>query len=115
MYCWSGGAAPTASSGMADSGRVTKINHFYNGSGSCDLVIVQVLVPDVARHFVGDIADLTPQAALLVAKPADFLFQFPDPCLGTFALSQPCHVFIIGAVALVLVGEDGLAGGGVVP
>ena len=33
MNCWGGGAAQTASRGMDDSGRVTKVNHFYNGSG----------------------------------------------------------------------------------
>ena len=31
LHCWGGGAALTASSGMADSSRATKINHFYNG------------------------------------------------------------------------------------
>ena len=31
MHSWGGGAAQTASSGMADDSVVTKINHFYNG------------------------------------------------------------------------------------
>ena len=31
LHCWGGGAAQTASSGMADEGPVTIINHFYNG------------------------------------------------------------------------------------
>ena len=33
MHCWGGGAAQTASSGMADDSYVTKINHFCNGYG----------------------------------------------------------------------------------
>ena len=31
MHCWGGGAAQTASLGMADGGPATKVNHFYNG------------------------------------------------------------------------------------
>ena len=34
LHCWGGGAAQTASSGMADGSRATKINHFYNGAAS---------------------------------------------------------------------------------
>ena len=34
MHCWGGGAAKTASSGMADDSVVTIINHFYNGATS---------------------------------------------------------------------------------
>ena len=33
LHCWDSGAARTASLGMAGDVRVTKINHFYNGSG----------------------------------------------------------------------------------
>ncbi len=33
MNCWGGGAAETASSGEADLGLATKVNHFYNGHG----------------------------------------------------------------------------------
>ena len=36
MHCWSGGAAQTASSEMADHSSVTIINHFYNGAGLTD-------------------------------------------------------------------------------
>ena len=47
MHCWGGGAAQTASSGMADDGRVTKINHFYNGIEPEELAAVK-LVPGQA-------------------------------------------------------------------
>ncbi len=32
LNCWGGGAAQTASSGMADGSHATKVNHFYNGN-----------------------------------------------------------------------------------
>ena len=31
MHSWGGGVAQITSSGMADGGLVTKVNHFYNG------------------------------------------------------------------------------------
>ena len=42
MHCWGGGAAWPASSGMADGGLVTKVNHFYNG---------MITLPDAARKY----------------------------------------------------------------
>ena len=36
MHCWGGGAAQTASLGMADGRLVTKVNHFYNGRKRLD-------------------------------------------------------------------------------
>ena len=66
---------------------------------------------------------------LLFAKPADFLFEFPDSGVGLLTLLQSGSAFgfgpfllslgpfllSLGAVPLVLVGQDGAAGCRVVP
>ena len=38
LHCWGGGAAKAASSGMAGGSLVTKVNHFYNGYRTDEIV-----------------------------------------------------------------------------